>query len=97
MPPRLTSVFLPWVLAPVAEEFIFRGSMLFTFIKQLGFSQNRLGSVSSLLLLRSSVLLRLDFVLLSVLALALTWLYEKTDTLWSRFSRTPSSTRPAWF
>lgn len=65
-------------IAPVAEEFIFRG-MLFPFIKQLGFPKLAWFGVSFLF-----ALIHLNaaaFVSLFVLALALTWLYEKTDNL----------------
>ena len=70
--------FFAIVLAPVAEEFIFRG-MLFPFVKQLG--HPRLAWIGVSLLF---ALIHLDvatFVPLFVLALALTWLYEKTDNL----------------
>jgi membrane protease YdiL (CAAX protease family) len=66
------------VIAPVAEEFIFRG-MLFPFVKQLGFPKLAWFGVSFLF-----ALIHLNaptFVPLFVLALALTWLYEKTDNL----------------
>jgi membrane protease YdiL (CAAX protease family) len=66
------------VLAPVAEEFIFRG-MLFPFIKQIGFPKLAWFGVSFLF-----ALIHLNaptFVPLFVFALALTWLYEKTDNL----------------
>ena len=66
------------VLAPVAEEFIFRG-MLFPFVQQLGFPKLAWLGVSTLF-----AFIHLDaaiFVPLFVLALALTWLYEKTGNL----------------
>jgi membrane protease YdiL (CAAX protease family) len=66
------------VLAPVAEEFIFRG-MLYPFVKQLGFPNLALIGVSFLF-----ALIHLDvskFLPLFALALALTWLYEYTDSL----------------
>jgi hypothetical protein len=66
------------VLAPVAEEFIFRG-MLFPFVKQLGFPKLAWFGVSFLF-----ALIHLNaptFVPLFALALSLTWLYEKTDNL----------------
>jgi hypothetical protein len=66
------------IIAPVAEEFIFRG-MLFPFVKQLGFPKLAWLGVSFLF-----ALIHADaaiFVPLFVLALALTWLYEKTDNL----------------
>lgn len=66
------------VLAPVAEEFIFRG-MLYPFVKQLGSPRYALFGTSAVF-----ALIHLDagtLVPLFVLALALTWLYEKTDNL----------------
>jgi membrane protease YdiL (CAAX protease family) len=66
------------VLAPVAEEFIFRG-MLYPFVKQLGWPRLAWIGVSFVF-----ALIHYDaatFVPLFVLALALTWLYEKTDNL----------------
>jgi membrane protease YdiL (CAAX protease family) len=66
------------VLAPVAEEFIFRG-MLYPFVKQLGWPRLAWLGVSFVF-----ALIHYDaatFVPLFVLALALTWLYEKTDNL----------------
>ena len=70
--------FFAVVLAPVAEEFIFRG-VLFPFVKQLGFPKLAWFGVSFLF-----ALIHLDvmiFIPLFVLALALAWLYEKTDNL----------------
>jgi membrane protease YdiL (CAAX protease family) len=66
------------VLAPVAEEFIFRG-MLYPFLKQLG--QPKLAWVGLSLLFALIHFNAPTFVPLFVLALALTWLYEKTDCL----------------
>jgi membrane protease YdiL (CAAX protease family) len=66
------------VLAPVAEEFIFRG-MLFPFVKQLGFPKLAWFGVSFLF-----ALIHLNaptFLPLFVFALALTWLYDRTDNL----------------
>ena len=65
-------------LAPVAEEFIFRG-LLYPFIKQLGWPRLALVGVSFLF-----ALIHFDvatFLALFLLALTLTWLYEKTDNL----------------
>jgi membrane protease YdiL (CAAX protease family) len=64
------------VLAPVAEEFIFRG-LLYPFFKQLGYPRLALIGVSL-----AFAVIHFDaatFMPLFVLALALTWLYEKTD------------------
>ena len=66
------------VLAPVAEEFIFRG-VLFPFIKQLGYP--RLAWIGVSLLFALIHLNAPTFVPLFVLALTLTWLYQKTDCL----------------
>ena len=66
------------VLAPVAEEFIFRG-VLYPFIKQLGYPRLAWLGVSfvfALIHLNGAI-----FLPLFALALALTWLYEKTDNL----------------
>jgi uncharacterized protein len=66
------------VLAPVAEEFIFRG-MLYPFVKQLGSPRYALFGINALF-----ALIHLDvgtLVPLFALALALTWLYERTDNL----------------
>jgi membrane protease YdiL (CAAX protease family) len=65
-------------IAPVAEEFIFRG-MLYPFIKQSGWPRVAWFGVSFLF-----ALIHWDaaaFVPLFLLALVLTWLYEKTDNL----------------
>jgi membrane protease YdiL (CAAX protease family) len=66
------------VLAPVAEEFIFRG-MLSPFVKQLGWPRLAWFGVSFVFALIHDD--AATFVPLFVLALALTWLYEKTDNL----------------
>ncbi|HEY1716932.1 MAG TPA: CPBP family intramembrane glutamic endopeptidase [Verrucomicrobiae bacterium] len=66
------------VLAPVAEEFIFRG-VLFPFVKQLGFPKLAWLGVS--LLFAAIHFDAAIFVPLFTFALALTWLYEKTDNL----------------
>ena len=66
------------VLAPVAEEFIFRG-MLYPFIKQLGWPRLAWFGVSfAFALIHDDAA---TFVPLFVMALMLTWLYEKTDNL----------------
>jgi len=64
--------------APVAEEFIFRG-VLYPFIKQLGWPKLAVIGVSFLF-----ALIHFDvatFLPLFVLALVLTWIYERTDNL----------------
>jgi membrane protease YdiL (CAAX protease family) len=66
------------ILAPVAEEFFFRG-MLFPFLKQLSFPKIAWIGVNLLF-----ALIHADaaiFIPLFVLSLGLTWLYEKTDNL----------------
>jgi membrane protease YdiL (CAAX protease family) len=70
--------FFAVVLAPVAEEFIFRG-VLFPFLKQLGLIKTAWIGVNLFF-----AFIHGDagiFIPLFVLALALTWLYEKTDNL----------------
>jgi membrane protease YdiL (CAAX protease family) len=66
------------ILAPVAEEFIFRG-VLYPFIKERGWPLLALFSVNALF-----ALIHFDlatFFPLFVLALVLTWLYEQTNSL----------------
>lgn len=68
------------VLAPVSEEFIFRG-LLYPFIKQLGWPRLAFIGVSLLFALihwHAAI-----FLPLFVLAMGLTWLYEKTDNLFA--------------
>ena len=70
--------FFAMVLAPVSEEFMFRG-VLFPFVKQLGWPKLAWFGVSFLFALihvNAPTLLPLF-----VLALVLTWLYQKTDCL----------------
>lgn len=77
-PTGIYLAFFAVVLAPVAEEFIFRG-VLFTFVKNLGFPKIAWIVVSLLF-----ALVHGDagiFVPLFFLALLLTWLYEKTENL----------------
>jgi membrane protease YdiL (CAAX protease family) len=75
---RVYLVVFAIVIAPVAEEFIFRG-MLFPFVRQLGHPRLAWFGVSALFALIHDD--RAIFVPLFVLALALTWLYEKTGNL----------------
>jgi membrane protease YdiL (CAAX protease family) len=75
---RLYLDFFAVVLAPVAEEFIFRG-VLYPVVKQLGYPRLALIGVSALF-----ALIHLDAAIalpLFFLALGLAWLYERTDTL----------------
>ena len=70
--------FITVVIVPVAEEFIFRG-ILYPFVKQLGSPRAAFFGVSAVF-----AAIHFDagtFVPLFALALALTWLYEKTDNL----------------
>jgi len=66
------------VIAPVAEEFIFRG-VLYPFVKQIGYPRLAWIGVNF-----AFALIHMDIaalVPLFVLSLALTWLYERTDNL----------------
>ena len=68
------------VIAPVAEEFIFRG-VLYPFVKQLGSPRYALFGINAIF-----ALIHMDaaaLVPLFALALALTWLYEYTDNLFA--------------
>ncbi|HUA37951.1 MAG TPA: type II CAAX endopeptidase family protein [Candidatus Sulfopaludibacter sp.] len=65
-------------IAPVAEEFIFRG-MLYPLIKQSGWP--RLAWVGVSVLFAAVHWDAAAFLSLFLLALVLTWLYEKTDNL----------------
>jgi membrane protease YdiL (CAAX protease family) len=66
------------ILAPVAEEILFRG-VLYPTIKQHGFPRAALWGTSVLFaLIHFNVAI---FVPLLLLALLLVWLYEKTDNL----------------
>jgi CAAX protease family protein len=68
------------VLAPVAEEMLFRG-ILYPAVKQAGFP--RLALWGTALLFAAVHQNLVTFVPLTVLALALAWLYERTDNLWA--------------
>ncbi len=71
-------VFFAVVIAPVAEEFIFRG-MLFPLVSELGWPKTAWFGVSLLF-----ALIHFDpaiFLPLFVLALVFTWLYKKTGRL----------------
>ncbi len=66
------------VVAPVAEETLFRG-ILYPTIKRSGFPRAALwGTTLFFALIHRNLA---DFVPLTVLALMLTWLYERTDNL----------------
>ncbi len=71
-------VFFAVLLAPVAEEFLFRG-LLYPFIKQLGWP--KLAWIGVSLLFALIHLNAPTFLPLFVFALVLTWLYERTDCL----------------
>ncbi len=66
------------VIAPVAEEFIFRG-LLFSAAKKMGWP--RLGGVVASLLFAAIHVNAPTFLPLFVFALALTWMYEGTEGL----------------
>ncbi len=75
---KIYFAFFAIILAPVAEEFIFRG-VLYPFFKQLGWPRLAFIGVSALF-----ALIHMDFatfIPLFFLALVLTWIYEKTDCL----------------
>jgi membrane protease YdiL (CAAX protease family) len=77
-PTYIYLVIFAIVLAPVAEEFIFRG-VLFPFLKQLGWPKTAWAGLSLLFaLIHGDAAI---FLPLFVLSLALTWLYEKTGNL----------------
>jgi membrane protease YdiL (CAAX protease family) len=78
MPEQIYLGIFAVVLAPVAEEFIFRG-LLFTFIKQCGFPKTAWIGVSLLFALIHGD--AAAFISLFMLAIVLTWLYEMTDSL----------------
>jgi membrane protease YdiL (CAAX protease family) len=78
IPEQIYLGFFAVVLAPVAEEFIFRG-VLFTFIKQCGFPKTAWIGVSLFFALVHAN--AAAFLSLFMLALVLTWLYEMTDSL----------------
>ena len=71
-------IFFAVVLAPLGEEFFFRG-LLFSTAKRYGW--RRTGYVGVSLLFALIHLNAPTFLPLFVLALALTWLYEKTEGL----------------
>jgi membrane protease YdiL (CAAX protease family) len=75
---RIYLIFSAIILIPLAEEFIFRG-LLFSFAKQLGWPKLGWFGVSFLFaLMHANAPI---FLPLFVLALALTWLYERTEGL----------------
>lgn len=75
---RLALAAVTIVLAPVAEEMLFRG-ILYPWIKQAGFP--RLALWGTAILFAAIHLNLVTFVPLTVLALGLTLLYERTDNL----------------
>ncbi len=78
LPAQIYLVFFAIVLAPVAEEFIFRG-LLFPFLKQHDMPKTAwIGLNLFFAFIHGDAAI---FIPLFVLSLALTWLYEKTDTL----------------
>lgn len=77
-PTGIYLAFFAVVLAPVAEEFIFRG-VLFSFVKNLGFP--KLAWIGMSLLFAAIHNDTAIFIPLFALALMLTWLYVKTENL----------------
>ncbi len=75
---RLPLGFVAIVLAPPAEEMLFRG-LIYSFVKSAGFP--RLALWGTTLLFAAIHWNLLSFIPLVLLALMLTWLYEKTDNL----------------
>jgi membrane protease YdiL (CAAX protease family) len=82
-----SSISLPWIvifgvvsiiLAPIMEEILFRG-ILYPMVRQLGYPKLALWG-TSILFAASHANLQ-AFVPLTVLALGLTWLYERTNYL----------------
>jgi membrane protease YdiL (CAAX protease family) len=70
--------FVTVLLVPVAEESLFRG-ILYPWIKQVGFP--RLAWVLTAVAFAAMHMDLLRFIPFFVLALVLTWLYEKTNNL----------------
>jgi membrane protease YdiL (CAAX protease family) len=77
---RLALAAVTIVLAPAAEEMLFRG-ILYPWIKQAGFP--RLALWGTALFFAAIHMNLVTFVPLLVLALGLTLLYERTDNLWA--------------
>lgn len=77
-PEIFTLAFIAIVLAPVAEETLFRG-ILYPFLKDLGHPRLALWGTSALFALIHFNLA--IFLPLLLLALLLVWVYEKTDNL----------------
>lgn len=78
LPMKIYLGFFAVVMAPIAEEFFFRG-LLYPFIKQLGFPKTALfGSAFLFAAIHANAAV---FVSLFILALAFTWLYERTGNL----------------
>jgi len=75
---RLPLGFVAIVLAPPAEEVLFRG-LMYPFVKRAGFP--RLALWGTALFFAAIHWNLVSFVPLALLALLLTWLYEKTDNL----------------
>jgi membrane protease YdiL (CAAX protease family) len=75
---RLPLGIVAIVLAPPAEEMLFRG-LLYPFIKRAGFPRLALWGTALMFAFVHQNLV--SFVPLVLLALLLTWLYEKTDNL----------------
>ena len=76
--PRVVLGIITILVAPVAEEILFRG-ILYTWVKQLGFP--RLALWGTALFFAAVHQNLVTFVPLTILALALALLYERTDNL----------------
>lgn len=77
-PQLITLGIVTIILAPLAEELLFRG-ILYPTVKQLGFPRAALWSTSALFAaIHFNVAI---FIPLLLLAMLLVWLYEKTDNL----------------
>lgn len=78
VPSRIVLGLVTIILVPIAEEVLFRG-LLYRWVKQLGFPRIAIWSTAVLF---GAIHLNLAiFLPLTVLALALTWLYERTENL----------------
>ena len=75
---RCTLAAIIIVLVPVAEELLFRG-ILYPWIKQAGFP--RLALWGTAVVFAAMHVNLTSFVALFILALILTWLYERTNNL----------------
>ncbi len=75
----LASVMTVCIIAPVLEEMLFRGVILRSFLRQ---HSPKVAIVASALLFGAAHLNIYQFVVASLIGLALGWLYERTRSLW---------------